>query len=284
MRCGSPIRCASARAPVTAWGEQQERLAVGGRVGPQLERDGHHVLAGVQRQLCRRGAVHAAAHGHHGPAWPTGPGRAPRRGQRIPARGEARRRPARPRARTPGPARPAPPRPLRGSGARRRARARPRPAPPRRCPPRGRRRTPGPRSRPRPRGRRSPGPTRAPGRRTPRRRPRRCAGPGRARPGRAGTRGGRPARRARPCCRGPCRQDRSAPACRCRLRVGPACASSGVLRWGPGGKTPDTHRVRTPIPLVLAQRGEPAGEQARAWPQRSSAQAGGRGRSAARGR
>ena len=38
-------------------------LAVGGRVGPQLERDGHHLVAGVERELRGGGAVDAAAHG-----------------------------------------------------------------------------------------------------------------------------------------------------------------------------------------------------------------------------
>ena len=57
------MRWASSRAPRTACGEQQQLLAVGGRVGPQLERDRHDLVAGVERELGGGGGVDAAAHG-----------------------------------------------------------------------------------------------------------------------------------------------------------------------------------------------------------------------------
>ena len=78
-----PIRCASARAPVDRLRRAAGALAVGGRVGPQLERDREHLVAGVERELRGGGAVHAAAHGDE-------------RAARVRARA-ARRRPSRPR-------------------------------------------------------------------------------------------------------------------------------------------------------------------------------------------
>ena len=37
-------------------------MAVGGRIGPQLERHGHDLAAGALFEQCRSGAVHPAAH------------------------------------------------------------------------------------------------------------------------------------------------------------------------------------------------------------------------------
>ena len=70
-------------------------LGVGGRVGPELERHRHHVVTGVDRQLRRGGAVHAAAHRHQRPARTRAPGAARRRARRRPARGAERPRRAR---------------------------------------------------------------------------------------------------------------------------------------------------------------------------------------------
>jgi hypothetical protein len=45
-------------------------LAVGGRVGPELQRDREHLVAGVQRELCGGGAVDSSAHRDERAAWP----------------------------------------------------------------------------------------------------------------------------------------------------------------------------------------------------------------------
>ena len=71
-------------------GEQQLLLAVGGGVGPELERHGDHLVAGVERELGGGGAVDAAAHGDEraprAPRQPRGAalgGRAERAVQRV---------------------------------------------------------------------------------------------------------------------------------------------------------------------------------------------------------
>ena len=58
------MRWARARAPRHGLRRAAGALAVGGRVGPQLERHGHYLVAGVERELGGGGAVDPAAHGH----------------------------------------------------------------------------------------------------------------------------------------------------------------------------------------------------------------------------
>jgi hypothetical protein len=52
-------------------------LAVGARVGPQLERHGQHVVSGIQGELRGGRAVHPAAHRHEGAARTAPQGRGP---------------------------------------------------------------------------------------------------------------------------------------------------------------------------------------------------------------
>ena len=84
-RAGCPCRARASRAPSTAPRRAAAALVVGGGVGPQLERHGHHVVAGVERELRRGGAVHAAAHRHERPARARAAGAARRRGRRRPS-------------------------------------------------------------------------------------------------------------------------------------------------------------------------------------------------------
>ena len=111
-------------------------LAVGGRVGPELERDREHLVAGVQRELRGGGAVDPAAHRDERAARLRLEPRGAARARRRRARGGARRRRAWRRGASGGSGRRAPRRRRPGSRARRRRRTRPRPARRRRCPPR----------------------------------------------------------------------------------------------------------------------------------------------------